>query len=289
MKPTAGERIFSLVNHTALALFGLLALAPFIHIIAQSFSSYRAIMSGEVVLWPVDFTNYAYQEIFKDGAFIRSFIVSTERTVFGTAVNVALTCLLAYPLSRAYIKGRNLIIFMMVFTMIFSGGMIPTYLLVKEAGLLNSFWAYIVPGALSAFNVIIMKNFFQSVPLELEESAKMDGCGNLSVLFRIFIPLSMPAIATIALFHGVHHWNSFFDAVLYVNDKSLLPLQVYLRNLIQFNTTDIHLNDTLEQQLLALESVKGAAIVVSTIPMLLVYPWLQKYFVKGIMLGSVKG
>ncbi|TBL71463.1 carbohydrate ABC transporter permease [Paenibacillus thalictri] len=289
MKLSQGERLFTWINYTLLSVFGLLALAPFIHILAQSFSSYRAIMSGEVGLWPVDFTNYAYKEVFGDSSFIRSFVVSVERTALGTAVNVVLTCLLAYPLSRAYIRGRNAIIFMMVFTMIFSGGMIPTYLLVKAAGLLNSFWAYIIPGALSAFNVIIMKNFFQSVPLELEESAKMDGCSNLGIMFRIFVPLSMPAIATIALFHGVSHWNSFFDAVLYVNDKSLMPLQVYLRNLIQFNTTDIHLNDSLEQQLLALESIKGATIIVSTVPMLIVYPWLQKYFVKGIMMGSVKG
>jgi putative aldouronate transport system permease protein len=289
MKLSYGERLFSVTNYMVLTGFGLLALVPFIHVLAQSFSSYRAIMSGEVALWPVNFTMSAYQEVFQDTAFLRSFLVSVERTVIGTVVNVTLSCLLAYPLSRSYIKGRNAVIFMMVFTMIFSGGMIPTYLLVKEVGLLNSFWVYIIPGALSAFNVIILKNFFQSVPHELEESARMDGCGNLGILFRIFIPLSMPAIATIALFHGVLHWNSFFDAILYMNNKSLLPLQVYLRSLIQFNTTDIHLNDALEQQMLALESIKGAAIIVSIIPMLLVYPWLQKYFVKGIMLGSVKG
>lgn len=289
MKLSLPERLFSTVNHIALSIFGLLALAPLLHILAQSFSSYRAIMSGEVLLWPVNFTLSAYNEIFKDGAFLRSFAVSVERTVIGTAVNVLLTCLLAYPLSKPYIRGRNIVLFMMVFTMIFSGGMIPTYLLVKQVGLLNSFWAYIIPGALSAFNVIIMKNFFRSVPQEVEESARMDGCGNLGILYRIFVPLSMPAIATIALFHGVGHWNSFFDAVLYVNEKSLQPLQVYLRSLIQFNTTDIRTNDSLEQQLLALESIKGAAIIVSMIPMLIVYPWLQKYFVKGIMLGSVKG
>jgi putative aldouronate transport system permease protein len=289
MKLSYGERLFTVTNYLLLTIFGLLALTPFIHILAQSFSSYRAIMSGEVALWPVNFTGSAYQEVFQDAAFLQSFLVSVVRTVIGTVVNVSLSCLLAYPLSRNYIRGRNPIIFMMVFTMIFSGGMIPTYLLVKELGLLNSFWAYILPGALSAFNVIILKNFFQSVSHELEESARMDGCGNLGILFRIFIPLSMPAIATIALFHGVQHWNSFFDAILYMNNKSLLPLQVYLRNLIQFSTTDIHLNDALEQQMLALESIKGAAIIVSIIPMLLVYPWLQKYFVKGIMLGSVKG
>lgn len=162
MKLSYGERLFTVTNYLLLTIFGLLALTPFIHILAQSFSSYRAIMSGEVALWPVNFTGSAYQEVFQDAAFLQSFLVSVVRTVIGTVVNVSLSCLLAYPLSRSYIRGRNPIIFMMVFTMIFSGGMIPTYLLVKELGLLNSFWAYILPGALSAFNVIILKNFFKA-------------------------------------------------------------------------------------------------------------------------------
>ncbi len=272
-----------------LSVFALLALAPFIHVLAQSFSSYRALMSGEVVFWPVEFTMHAYGEVLRDQAFTRSFLISVERTIAGTVLNVFLTCLLAYPLTKAYIKGRSTIMFMIVFTMIFSGGMIPTYLIVKSVGLLNSFWAYLIPGAISAFNVIIMKNFFQSVPAELEESARIDGCGNLRILFIIIIPLSMPVIATIALFHAVGHWNSFFDAVLYINKSELYPLQVYLRNLFQFNQTDIHLNDALEQQLLALESLKGAALITSTLPILIVYPFLQKYFVKGVMLGSIKG
>lgn len=289
MRLSSGEKWFAAVNYGLLAAFALLALAPFVHVLAQSFSSYRAIMSGEVVFWPVEFTLHAYGEVLRDDAFVRSFAVSVQRTVVGTAVNVLLTCLLAYPLSKPYIQGRGLVLFLIVFTMIFSGGMIPTYLIVKSLGLLNSFWAYIIPGAIGAFNVIIMKNFFQSVPAELEESARMDGCGNLAILFRIVIPLSMPAIATIALFHAVGHWNAFFDAVLYVTQKELYPLQVYLRNLFQFNQTDIHLNDALEQQLLALESLKGAALITSTVPILIVYPFLQKYFVKGIMLGSVKG
>ncbi|MNI11011.1 L-arabinose transport system permease protein AraQ [compost metagenome] len=283
------EKLFSLVNSIILSTFALLAVTPFVHVLALSFSSYRAIMTGEVVFWPVEWTLHAYREVLGDDAFVNAAVVSVERTLLGTAVNVTLTCLLAYPLSKSYIYGRQTVLFMLAFTLIFGGGMIPTYLVVKETGLLNSFWAYIIPSALSAFNVIIMKNFFQSVPNELEESARIDGCGNMGILLRIVVPLSMPAIATIALFHGVGHWNSFFDAVLYVNDKKLYPLQVYLRNLIQLNDTQIHLTDGLERQMLAMESLKSAALICSTIPILVVYPFLQKYFVKGIMLGSVKG
>src|SRR5699024_9944088 len=171
-------------------------------------------------------------------SFIRSFLVSVARTVVGTLFSVFFTVLMAYPLSKRYIKGREIILFMVVFTMLFNGGMIPTYLVVKETGLLNTFWAYIIPVTISAFNLIIVKNFFQTVPEELEESAKIDGGSNIVILFRIVIPLSMPVIATIGLFHAVAHWNAFFDAVLYVTKNSLHPLQIYLRELIQFDKTD---------------------------------------------------
>lgn len=289
MKLSKGEKVFSYTNYFILGLFGLLALAPFIYVFAQSFSSQRAIVSGEVIFWPVEFNVNAYSEVLNDDAFIKAFVVSVGRTIIGTFVNVFLTCLLAYPLSKYYIKGRGIILFLIVFTMLFNGGMIPTYLTVKSLHLLNTFWAYIVPSAISAFNVIIMKNFFQSVPYELEESARIDGCSNLGILFRIAVPLSMPALATIALFHAVFHWNSFFDAMLYVNDRGLFPLQIYLRELIQFNQTDINLMDNMEKQLIATESLKAAALIVSTLPILMVYPFLQRHFVKGIMLGSVKG
>ncbi|CAG9621149.1 carbohydrate ABC transporter permease [Sutcliffiella rhizosphaerae] len=286
---TKGEKAFSIFNYLILGGFALLCLFPFLHVIAQSLSSQRAIVSGEVIFLPIETTFLAYKEVFMDQHFLRAFGVSVARTVVGTFINVFLTCLMAYPLSKTYIKGRGIILFMVVFTMLFSGGMIPTYLVVRETGLLNTFWAYIIPTAISAFNLIIVKNFFQSVPAELEESAKMDGASNIGILFKIVIPLSMPVIATIGLFHAVFHWNSFFDAVLYINDRSLYPLQVYLRELIQFDQSEINLRDNFEQQLLANESLKAAALISSTIPILIVYPFLQKYFVKGVMLGSVKG
>jgi putative aldouronate transport system permease protein len=289
MIQTRGEKIFSFVNYVALGLLAFITLAPFVHVIAQSLSSHRAIVSGEVAFWPIETSFQAYSEVFKDNAFMQAFKISVLRTVVGTLVNVFLACLLSYPLSKAYIRGRSMIMFFIVFTMLFNGGMIPTYLIVKSVGLLNTFWAYIIPVAVGAFTVIILKNFFQSVPHELEESARIDGCSNLGILFRIYIPLSLPAIATIALFHSVAHWNSFFDAVLYVNERSLYPLQVYLRELVQFNETDINLRDNLERQLIANESLKAAALMAATIPILIVYPFLQRFFVKGIILGSVKG
>lgn len=293
MRLTRGERIASALNYVFLGLFALLALAPFVHVLAQSLSSHDAITSGKVGLLPVEFTLEAYGRVLSEQAFLNAFQVSVLRTVVGTAVNVVLTCLLAYPISKTYIKGRSVIMFMIVFTMMFGGGMIPTFLVVKETGLLNTFWAFIIPGAISAFNVIIMKNFFQSVPAEMEESAKIDGASNLGILFRIVMPLSMPAVATITLFHAVGHWNSFFDTVLYVTDRSLFPLQVYLRELVMFNQSNIDNNSgysaNMDSTLLALESLKAAALIASTVPILIVYPFLQKYFVKGIMLGSVKG
>lgn len=289
IKRSKGEKTFSVLNYLLMGGFALLCLFPFIHVIAQSLSSQRAIVSGEVLFLPIETTFLAYKEIFMDQDFIRAFIVSVLRTVVGTFASVFFTILLAYPLSKTYIKGRGLILFLIVFTMIFNGGMIPTFLVVRETGLLNTFWAYIIPGLISAFNVIIVKNFFQSIPQELEESAKMDGCSNLGILFKIVIPLSMPVIATISLFVAVFHWNSFFDAVLYITDSSLYPLQVYLRELIQFNTSGIDLKDNLEQALIANESIKAAALIASTLPILIVYPFLQKYFVTGVMIGSVKG
>lgn len=289
MHQTQGDKIFNYFNYFMLILIALLALAPFLHVVAQSFSSHRAIVSGEVGLWPVEWNLMAYNEVFKDNAFWKSFYVSVARTVLGTFVNVGLASMLAYPLSRAYLKGRSKLMFFIVFTMLFNGGIIPTYLVVKSVHLINTFWAFIIPMAVGAFAVIVLKNFFEAIPEELEDSAHMDGCSNVGILFRIFIPLSMPAIATMALFHAVAHWNSFFDAVLYIQNRDLFPLQVFLRELIQFNSSNANLMDNLERQMIANESLKAATLIAATVPILLVYPALQKYFIKGIMLGSVKG
>ncbi|RAV04611.1 carbohydrate ABC transporter permease [Paenibacillus sp. YN15] len=291
MKLTLGERIGSSINSIFLGLFAIAAMLPFIHVAAQSLSSHHAIVSGMVTLWPVEFSFDAYREVLNENAFWRAFQISVLRTVAGTGVSILLICLLAYPLSRSYIKGRSAILFLIVFTMLFQGGMIPKYLVVKATGLLDTFWAYIIPNAIGAFSVIILKNFFQSVPQELEESARIDGASNVGILFRIMIPLSMPAIATLCLWSAVGNWNAFFDAVLYVTNRHLHPLQVYLRELIMFNQSNMNTNgpSSLDNSLLALESLKAAALMASTIPILILYPFLQKHFVKGIMIGSVKG
>jgi putative aldouronate transport system permease protein len=290
MKLSLGERIASSVNSILLGMFALLAMLPFIHVIAQSFSSHHAIASGLVTLWPVEFSLEAYNKVLNEDAFWRAFQISVLRTAAGTGFSILLICLLAYPLSKSYLKGRSLILFLIVFTMLFQGGMIPKYLIVKATGLLNTFWAYIIPNAIGAFSVIILKNFFQSVPAELEESARIDGASNIGILFRIMIPLSMPAIATLSLWSAVGNWNSFFDAVLYVTDRNLHPLQVYLRELIMFNQSNINNSSSgLDSAMLALESLKAAALMASTLPILILYPFLQKHFVKGIMIGSVKG
>ncbi|MDF2922671.1 MAG: binding-protein-dependent transport system inner rane component [Paenibacillaceae bacterium] len=291
MKLTLGERLGSSVNSILLGLFAVVATLPFIHVVAQSLSSHHAIVSGLVTLWPVEFSLEAYKQVLNESAFWGAFRISVLRTIVGTGFSILMICLLAYPLSKSYIKGRSAILFMIVFTMLFQGGMIPKYLVVKATGLLDTFWAYIIPNAIGAFSVIILKNFFQSVPQELEESARIDGATNVGILFRIMIPLSMPAIATLCLWSAVGNWNAFFDAVLYVTNRHLHPLQVYLRELIMFNQSNINTNgpSSLDNSLLALESLKAAALMASTLPILILYPFLQKHFVKGIMIGSVKG
>jgi putative aldouronate transport system permease protein len=287
---TRAEKWFSLINHLLLVMLGLLCLAPFVNIFAQSLSGHHAIISGMVTLWPVDFNWSAYDKVLHDSGFIRSSSVSVARTLAGVTLSVLVTIMLAYPLTKSYIKGRSVILFLLVFSMMFNGGTIPNYLLMKSLGLLNTFSVMILPTLIVAFHVIIAKSFLQQLPVELEESAKMDGCSTLGILFRIVIPLSMPVIATIALFKAVSHWNAFFDAILYINDNKLVPLQVYLRNLVQMNQTSINTgNINLDEELIANESLKAAALFSSMVPILAVYPFLQKYFVKGMLLGSVKG
>lgn len=288
MLRSRGEKLFLAVNYALLTLIGCTAVAPFVNLLAESFSGNTAIVAGDVLFWPVQFHLDAYRAILKDVSFVQSFQLTVLRTVIGTCANVLFTTLLAYPLSKAYIKGRSAFLFLIFFTMLFQGGMIPSFLVVKSVGLYNSFWVYVIPGAISAFHVIILKNFFQSIPGEIEESARMDGCSNLGLLFRIVVPLSMPAIATIALFNAVHHWNSFFDAVLYINNSKLYPLQIYLRNLIAANQSQNDLQGTDADEIINPESLKAAALIASMIPIMIAYPFLQKYFVQGITLGSVK-
>ena len=282
-------RIGSLAKYAVLTVFGLITLFPFLHVLAQSFSSQNAIVSNRVTIFPVDFQWLSYRMLLGDEFFYRAFGISVLRTAAGVLINMALTCLMAYPLSKRTLKGKALIMNMVVFTMLFQGGLIPSFLLLKELQLLDTLWALLLPSAISAFNLILLKNFFQSVPDSMEESAMIDGAGHGAILWKIFVPLSLPAIATLSLFYAVMHWNSYFDAVMYISNTELNPLQVYLRNMIVLNDSNIEVTNNTGLYLISPESLKAATIIASVLPMIVLYPFIQRYFAKGVMLGALKG
>ncbi|HZG58130.1 carbohydrate ABC transporter permease [Paenibacillus sp.] len=283
--------IFNSTMYLSVTVVTFLCMFPFLNTVANAFSSNTAIQSGLVVLWPVEFQFDAMNTVLTDETVIRSLFVTVFITIVGTALNLLFTIITAYPLSRRDLKGRAYFMNYMIITMLFSGGMIPSFLLVKELGLLDKLWALIIPSLISAFNVIIMKTFMQGLPDELREAAIVDGCGNIKYLVRVVLPLSGASLATIGLFYAVGHWNSYFSAVLYIENPDLHTLQVKLRNILllsQMNTS-IELLQIENQLDVIKESLKSAVVVFATAPILIVYPFLQKYFVKGAMLGSVKG
>jgi putative aldouronate transport system permease protein len=290
-KNSLGDMIFNTIVYGTLILFTFICLFPFVNTIANAFSSSNAIQTGKVLLWPVQFQLDSMKMILADNSVIRALLVTIYLAVVGTALNLLFTVMTAYPLSRRDLKGRGIFMRFMIITMLFSGGMIPLFLLVKSLDLLNTTWALILPGLISAFNVIIMKSFFQAMPDELREASIMDGCGNMRYLIQIVIPLSGASLATIGLFYAVTHWNSYFSAVLYIDNPDLQTLQVKLRNILLLSQMDTSLEQmTMDSKFTVIqESLKAAVIVVATVPILIVYPFLQKYFVKGSMLGSVKG
>ena len=287
---TPGNLIFDSLNTILLVLCASATLFPFLYVLAVSLSPLEQVMRGGLILWPEKFTFDSYKMILSNTHFTTSLWTTIAITVVGTAVNLALTVSMAYPLSKKRLKGRSVMLFLIMFTMLFSGGMIPSFLVMKWLGLLNSFWSVIVPGAINAFNLIILKNFFQGIPDALEESGRIDGASNTGVLFKIILPLSMPALATFTLFYAVGHWNQFFLSVMYVNDSSLWPIQVILRQMIIEGSVEEYqaaiANGSYE---IMPTTIKMAAIIVATIPILCVYPFLQKHFAKGVLLGSVKG
>ncbi|MFC0211964.1 carbohydrate ABC transporter permease [Paenibacillus chartarius] len=290
IKQSWGSRIFDSVNVTLLAIFALLTVIPFIYVIAGSFATQKELMLRGFILFPTEFSLDAYKYIFSTQTLVRSLGVTIFITIAGTLINIFFTCLMAYPLARKDMDFRKPILMMVVFTMLFSGGMIPTFLVVKQLGMIDSYWSLLIPNAISAFNLIIMRNFFQQLPDGLEESAKIDGCNDLGIFFRIVLPLSMPAIATFSLFYAVGHWNTFFNAILYINDNTKWPIQVLLRQIVILASGGVGDSTAMEADFVPPEqSVKMAVIVVSTLPILLVYPFLQKHFAKGVLLGSVKG
>jgi putative aldouronate transport system permease protein len=286
-----GSKVFSAVNGFILFLYALICIVPFIHIIAGSLTTTTELLQKSFVLFPSEFSLDAYRFILSTNTLLRSLGVTILVTVAGTILNVFFTALLAYPLSRKDFDGRKPMMLAVVFTMLFNGGMIPTFLLVKYLGLIDTLWALMLPGLISAFILIILRSFFQQMPEGLEESAKIDGCNDMSILFRIVLPLSMPAIATISLFYAVGHWNMFMDAVLYINDYKLWPIQVLLRQVVLVTTTGLGDVGGMDDEYIVppAQTVKMATIVLATVPILIVYPFLQKHFTKGALLGSVKG
>jgi len=287
------DRVFSITNYVVLFLFLLAVAYPMIYVVSASFSSPSAVTAGKVWLWPVDLSMDGYDAVFKSDRIWVGFRNSLFYASVGTLVNVVMTILAAYPLSRKDFAGRNVVMFLFVFTLLFGGGLIPTYLVVKQTGLLNTVWAMIIPGALSVYNVIITRTFFQAtIPDELLEAAQMDGCSDFRFVRDVVIPLSGPIIAVNALFYAVGHWNAFFNALIYLTNPNLFPLQLVLREiLVQENYDPAAMRDITEmfrRQELA-RVLKYALIVVATVPVLAIYPFVQKHFVRGVLIGSLKG
>ncbi len=288
------DRVFYGVNGLLGALFILVTLYPLIFVVSASFSSGEALMRGEVWLLPKGVNLDAYRTIFKMPEILRGFVNSLFYTALGTAVNVVFTVLAAYPLSRKDLYGWPVLMFLFAFTMMFSGGLIPTYLLVRDLKLLNSVWALILPGALSVWNMTITMNFFRgNLPDEMLEATQIDGCSDVQFLWRFAVPLSKSILAVIALFYAVGHWNSYFSALIYLTDARKYPLQLVLRDILINNQLDISSSQMDVQTMLRKEYLqdllKYAIIVVSTVPMMILYPFVQKYLVKGVMLGSLRG
>ncbi|SDE20505.1 putative aldouronate transport system permease protein [Paenibacillus sp. UNCCL117] len=280
------DPLFTALLFGVLMLTLLCVLVPFIYVISSSFATQQEIMSRGFFFFPREWTIEAYGYLMSNRNFIRAFQNAVQITVVGTAINIVLTSLMAYGLSKSWLRGRRTMNFMVLFTMIFAGGMIPTYLVIKELGLLNSYWALYLNTAIAPFNLIVMRSFFQSIPAELEESARIDGCSELRLFWRIVIPLSMPSIATFTLFYAVFNWNTYFFAILFINDSSDWPLQVFLRQMLIETDSGMEADAGTFQYTPA---VKMAAVIVTALPLLIVYPFLQKHFNKGMMLGSVKG
>jgi len=295
MSRKPGQKRFS-IGQTVLNIVILLLVAtcvlPFLNVIAISLSSKSAILRGEVNFWPVEFNLDAYQVIFRDKSMTWALLYSVMLTVGYTVMAMILTILLAYPLSRQRLKGKKFFTLMVMFTMYFSGGLIPTYLTIKDLGMINTVWSLILPGVISTYNMVIMKNFFLGLPRELEEAANIDGANDFQILWRIILPLSLPSIATLSLFYAVGKWNSFSDALYYVQDRALQPLQLKLYYIIK-GTTSVEISmvegNAADVGNKVSESIESACIMFATLPILIVYPFVQKYFVQGATVGAVKG
>ncbi|HEY3109077.1 MAG TPA: carbohydrate ABC transporter permease [Chloroflexota bacterium] len=285
------SRLADAANYALLALIALACILPMLHVLAVSLSDRSATAGGFVTFWPIGFSLVSYKKVLEAGAFLSAFAVSIERTVLGAALNMAITVLTAYPLSKSAreFRGRDLFVWLILFAMLFSGGLIPWFLVIRQFGMLNSIWALIIPGALPIWNVLLMMNFFREIPRELEEAAVIDGASHWQILGRVYIPLSMAPLATLTLFAAVFHWNAWFDALVLMTDSTKYPLQTFLRTIIISQDIFQIVRDPSDYYAFSDRSIKAAQIFVTTLPILAVYPLLQRYFIAGIRLGAIKG
>ncbi len=288
---TKGERIFEAINTFLLILIGAAMVFPFINMLAVSFSGETAVLTGKVSLWPVNFQTGTYRYVTSRSQFWTSLQVTALTTVIGSVGSMIVTCMAAYPLSKVWLYGRKPIMLAFVFTMLFSGGIVPNYILMRAYGLLNTIGALILPLILSVYNTILLKNFFEEIPEEVEESAQLDGAGSFRILVSIILPMSLPALATIGLYYAVNYWNNYTHALIYITQNRLKPLQLYLYEVVSqsLNISENLSADEIDALSLTTESVRAATIMLSCLPIMCVYPFLQKYFVKGLRVGSVKG
>ena len=292
VRDAAGDRTMYAVIHVVMVILLIVTLYPLIYVVSSSFSSAEAVSTGKVVLWPVDFSLRGYQQVFKYQAIWLGYRNTIFYTLVGTAINVVLTVCAAFALSKKTLPGRNLFTFLFTFTMLFSGGIIPTYLQLRSLGIINTRWALLLPGAVSVYNMVVTRTFIGNIPAELSEAAQIDGCSDARYFVSILLPLSKAIIAVISLYYAVGHWNAYFNALLYLSDRTLYPLQVFLRDILVLNAVEV--SSTMDpEEARALEGMrdllKYSMIVVSTVPILCVYPAIQKYFAKGVMVGSLKG
>jgi len=287
LKKTTGEKTFDTINITMLVLFMFLTVYPFIYILIASMSEPGELAaSGASLFWPKKLNFGAYRMVFLNENIRIGYMNTLIYVIVGTIINIFLTSLGAYGLSRRWLLGRNTIMLLITVTMFFNGGLIPNYLVVKATGIYNTRWALMIPNAILTFNLIIMRTYFWNIPESMEESAKIDGANDFTVLFRIMLPLAIPVVAVMVLFYAVGHWNSYFIALIYLKDRALFPLQLFLREiLIQSDVSDMA--DMAVEPIA--ENIKYAVIIVSTVPIMCVYPFLQKYFAGGVMVGSIKG
>ncbi|WP_053372146.1 carbohydrate ABC transporter permease [Paenibacillus sp. FJAT-27812] len=283
-------RVFNTFNTVLLIALSLLCVIPLLHVFAVSLSAKAAADANIVGLWPVDFTLEAYKKTTSNPIFLNSMWIAVKRTIIGTLLTLLLSFLAAYPLSKenSAFRGRNVYAWLFVFTMLFNGGLVPFYMVIQKIGLMDNFWVLVLPGAVNVFLTILMLNFFRGVPKELEEAALIDGAGHFRTLFSIYLPVSLPAIATLALFSMVFHWNSWFDGLLYIGDPKQYPLATFLQTvIIQRDMSSMSINPA-DLALISQKTVKSAQIFIGALPILIVYPFLQKFFVKGLVMGSVK-